>query len=112
MKKFSVFLVLVFSICLFNTADLVAAPKGTIKVGFTSQPSTFDPHRITGFPMNLHYPLVFDNLVFRDRSGKIIPKLAKSWKNLSKTTVEFKLRKGNYIYKPMLPPGPPPIGEE
>tara|TARA_B100000686_G_scaffold50425_1_gene54130 strand:- start:2022 stop:3569 length:1548 start_codon:yes stop_codon:yes gene_type:complete len=94
MKKLSIFLVLVFSICLLNTADLVAAPKGTIKVGFTSQPSTFDPHRITGFPMNLHYPLVFDNLVFRDRSGKIIPKLAKSWKNLSKTTVEFKLRKG------------------
>jgi len=25
---------------------------------------------------------------------------------------EFKLRKGNYIYEPMLPPGPPPIGEE
>ncbi len=25
---------------------------------------------------------------------------------------EFKLRKGDYVYEPMLPPGPPPIGEE
>ena len=25
---------------------------------------------------------------------------------------EFKLRKGDYVYEPMLPPGPPPIAEE
>jgi aminobenzoyl-glutamate utilization protein B len=25
---------------------------------------------------------------------------------------EFKERKGDYEYEPMLPPGPPPIGEQ
>ena len=33
-------------------------------------------------------------------------------KLLQKVKDEFKMRKGDYQYSPMLPPGPPPIGEE
>jgi|TARA_A200000159_G_scaffold157750_1_gene174222 aminobenzoyl-glutamate utilization protein B len=33
-------------------------------------------------------------------------------KLLQKVKDEFKIRKGDYQYSPMLPPGPPPIGEE
>jgi aminobenzoyl-glutamate utilization protein B len=31
---------------------------------------------------------------------------------LQDVKAEFKTRKGDYQYTPMLPPGPPPIGEE
>ena len=27
-------------------------------------------------------------------------------------TEEFKKRKGDYVYKPLMPPGPPPINQE
>ena len=33
-------------------------------------------------------------------------------KLLQEVKDEFKMRKGDYQYSPMLPPGPPPIGEE
>ncbi|MDC0515234.1 amidohydrolase [Flavobacteriaceae bacterium] len=38
--------------------------------------------------------------------------LFKDSKLLQEVKDEFKMRKGDYQYSPMLPPGPPPIGEE
>ena len=73
---------------------VTAEPQGTVTMGTGGEPSTFDPHRITGFPMNLHFPLVFDNLVFRNHRGEIIPKLATSWRQVKPTVLEFKLRQG------------------
>ena len=55
---------------------------------------TFYPNRITGFPLNNHYPFVFDQLVFRSPEGKIVPKLAKSYRTLNPLLWEFKLKEG------------------
>lgn len=51
----------------------------------------FNPHPET----NLTAPAVFDTLVYYNaKTAKYQPLLAKSWKRLSPTTVEFKLRQG------------------
>lgn len=71
-----------------------AAPKGKVVIGMSSSPPTFDPHRVTGFPLHQHYPLVFDNLFNRDQNGKMIPALATSWKYLSPKVLELKIRQG------------------
>ena len=71
-----------------------AAPKGKVVIGMSSSPPTFDPHRVTGFPMHQHYPLVFDNLFNRDYSGKMIPALATSWKYINPKVLELKIRQG------------------
>jgi len=72
----------------------IAAPKGKITIGFAGSVKTYDPHRITGFPLSSHYPLVFDNLVFRTADGKIVPKLAKSYRQVNSILWEFKLQEG------------------
>jgi peptide/nickel transport system substrate-binding protein len=87
-------LALALSIFLIGTGTAFAAPKGKIKIGFAGSVKTFDPHRITGFPLNSHYPLVFDQLLFRRADGKIVPKLAKSYKLVNPLLWEFKLQEG------------------
>jgi peptide/nickel transport system substrate-binding protein len=94
MKKGLILGLLLAAMFLWTGGSASAESKGSIKLGVPAEPSTFDPHRITGFTMNMHFPLVFDNLVFRDNSGKIIPKLAKSWKLVKPTVLQFKLREG------------------
>src|SRR5205807_8305703 len=38
------------------------------------------------------YRNIFDNLVTRDASGKIVPQIATAWRNIDQTHVEFDLR--------------------
>ena len=73
----------------------VAAPKGRITIGLSAEPSTFDPHRITGLALQMTYPLVFDNLFYYDYNGKLVPRLAKSHRLVNPTTWEFKIREGS-----------------
>ncbi|MFC1492185.1 ABC transporter substrate-binding protein [Nitrospinota bacterium] len=70
------------------------APTGKVVVGMAGEPSTFDPHRITGTPISRALPNVFDTLLWRSRGGGIIPHLAKSYRLVTPTVWEFKLRKG------------------
>lgn len=82
------------TVLLVWTGSALAAPKGKVVMGFAGSVRTFDPHRITGFPLNNHYPLVFDQLVFRNPEGKIVPKLAKSYRTVNPLLWEFKLQEG------------------
>ncbi|MFC1491521.1 ABC transporter substrate-binding protein [Nitrospinota bacterium] len=94
MKRYWI-LGLAFVIALLWTAGgVAAAPKGKVVIGLAGEPTTFDPHRITGLPLHMHYPLVFDQLVFFDHSGKLTPKFAKSYRMLKPTLWEFKLLEG------------------
>ena len=79
---------------LWAAASPDAAPKGKIVVGIAGEPNTFDPHIITSPPQSLTLPLVFDTLLVRDRAGKIRPSLAASYRLVSPTVWEFKLREG------------------
>lgn len=87
-------LVVALAAFLVWTGSVFAAPKGKIIMAFAGSVKTYDPHRITGFPLNSHYPLVFDQLVFRRADGKIVPKLAKSYRLVNPLLWEFKLHEG------------------
>ena len=79
---------------LWLATPAAAAPKGKIVLGIGGEPSTFDPHILSNTPQSTTHPLVFDTLLFRDNTGKIVPSLAVSYRLVSPTVWEFKLRAG------------------
>ena len=72
-----------------------AAPKGKITVALSSDVGTLDPQNHN---IRINYIAcwhLYDNLVYRDQKTlKIGPHLAESWKIIDDNTWEFKLRKG------------------
>ena len=82
-------------------AVLAAAPapagaqaKDTLTVALVSHPPTLDPHmhfERVGVLVNIN---MFDSLLHRNTKLEFEPGLATSWKALSDTTWEFKIRKG------------------
>lgn len=69
-----------------------AAEKQQIVVDLVNEPSTLDPQLQWNPDSYFVYRNIFDNLVTRDNSGKIVPEIATSWKSLSDTKVAFTLR--------------------
>ena len=82
-------------------AALAAAPnpagaqaKDTLTVALVSHPPTLDPHmhfERVGVLVNIN---MFDSLLHRNTKLEFEPGLATSWKALSDSTWEFKIRKG------------------
>src|SRR3989442_11544912 len=71
-----------------------AQPKDTLTVALTSLAPTLDPHmhfERVGILVNIN---MFDSLLHRNAKLEFEPSLALSWKPLSDTQWEFKLRKG------------------
>lgn len=69
-----------------------AAEKPQIVVDLVNEPSTLDPQLQWNPDSYFVYRNIFDNLVTRDNSGKIVPEIAISWKSLSDTKIAFTLR--------------------
>ena len=78
------------------TLLLVAAPASASRdlfvVDAVGSPASLDPHVQWDPDSYFVYRNVFDNLVTRDPSGKIVPQIATSWTYQSDTEVIFKLR--------------------
>src|ERR1700730_15777309 len=71
-----------------------AQAKDTLVVALTSHAPTLDPHmhfERVGILVNIN---MFDSLLHRNTKLEVEPSLALSWKPLSDTQWEFKLRKG------------------
>jgi len=71
-----------------------AQAKDTLVVALVSHPPTLDPHmhfERVGILVNIN---MFDSLIHRNTKLEFEPSLAISWKALSDTQWEFKLRKG------------------
>ncbi|MFC1491913.1 ABC transporter substrate-binding protein [Nitrospinota bacterium] len=94
MRKLWIFGALMAVLLMWPPGAADAAPKGKMTIGTAGSVKTFDPHRLTGFPLGNNYPLVFDNLVLFDSKGKLVPHLAKSYRLVSPKVWEFKIRKG------------------
>ena len=94
MGKRCFFWLLMMVVFVWTAGGVAAAPTGKVTIGLSGEPSTFDPHRITGLPLQFAYPLVFDNLFYYDYSGKLIPRLAKSHRQVKPKMWEFKIREG------------------
>jgi peptide/nickel transport system substrate-binding protein len=85
-------LTLALALGLIPGAD--AQPKDTLTVSLTSHAPTMDPHmhfERVGILVNIN---MFDSLLHRNPKLEYEPSLATSWKALSDTVWEFKLRRG------------------
>jgi peptide/nickel transport system substrate-binding protein len=67
---------------------------GQLTVGLAAEPSTLDPHLSGEIPAHNIARNVFDSLLLRDGSMRLAPSLAESWRLISPTTYQFKLRRG------------------
>jgi peptide/nickel transport system substrate-binding protein len=78
---------------LFLVLPALACAK-TLRYASQDDPQTLDPHGANLLTSSRLLSNVFDTLVWRDRSWKIIPWLALSWSQPSATVWRFKLREG------------------
>src|SRR3954451_14189038 len=81
-------------------AGLTATPaqaqqsKQSLTVDLPSDAATLDPHLQWDTDSYTIYRNIFDNLLTRDASGKIVPQIATAWRYLDDTTIEFDIRQG------------------
>ncbi len=64
----------------------------TLTVGVAAPVTSIDPHFYNSTPNNSMFMHMFDTLVMRDAQARLRPGLAESWRNISDTEWEFKLR--------------------
>ncbi len=67
---------------------------GTLNIGIGGSITTADPHFYNASPNNSLSMHIFDRLVERDARAQPYPGLAESWKPVSETEWEFRLRPG------------------
>jgi peptide/nickel transport system substrate-binding protein len=70
------------------------SPVPGLTIGIGGSPTSLDPHFYNASPnisLTMH---IFDRLVEQDATARIQPALAESWRAVSDTTWEFKLRAG------------------
>jgi peptide/nickel transport system substrate-binding protein len=65
-----------------------------LRIGMAGAVTSMDPHYYNATPNNTIALHVFEPLIAQDANGKPIPALATSWKAVSDTVWEFKLRDG------------------
>ena len=71
----------------------VAQPvKDTLIIDAPNDPATLDPHQQWDNDSYGVYRNIFDNLLTRDTSGKIVPQIATAWHVVDDTHVDFDLR--------------------
>ena len=75
-------------------AAVAAAGADGLTVGVQQEPTSVDPHFHNNGPNNQIAQHIFDSLVGTDEKQRPFPSLAESWKPISETTWELKLRKG------------------
>lgn len=92
-KKWIASIVLIAVLAGFTHAA-AAAPKGKVTLGMGGVVTTFDPHVFSSLPISFHHPNVFDTLLQRTPDAKLVPLLAKSYRLVQPTVLEFKLREG------------------
>ena len=93
-KSGHVLLILGLALALAVPAPSVQAAKEVLVIDLVNEPTTLDPHRQWNPDSYYVYRNIFDNLFTRDRESRIVPQIAESWKYISDTQVEFKIRSG------------------
>lgn len=80
-------------------ATLLAGPavaqksKDTLRMAITDMFSVLDPYHFPLDEAGQYYRTVYETLLsFDERTQKFVPRLAKSWKRINPTTLEFVLR--------------------
>jgi peptide/nickel transport system substrate-binding protein len=69
-------------------------PQRTLSIGIGGSVTSVDPHFYNASPNSSLAEHIFDRLVERDARARLRPMLAESWRPLSETVWEFRLRPG------------------
>jgi peptide/nickel transport system substrate-binding protein len=85
---------LFLAVALALPAAALAAAPGTVIVAQGVDPTTLDPMNHQETPAANLANNVFDTLLERDQTLKIVPLLAESYRNVAPTAWEFRLRRG------------------
>lgn len=86
--------VLATGFLLLGSVHRAEAARDVLTVDLVNEPSSLDPHVQWNPDSYYVYRNIFDNLVTRDDSGKIVPEIATAWRQISDTEIEFDIRKG------------------
>jgi peptide/nickel transport system substrate-binding protein len=76
------------------TGAMAQAARDMITVDLPNDAATLDPHLQWDTDSYTVYRNIFDNLLTRDPSGRIVPQIAESWMQVDDTTIAFKIRSG------------------
>lgn len=71
-----------------------SGPKDTLVAAQSAELRTLDPHQATDVYSRRLMANIFDRLIEKDENMDLVPGLAKSWRYLDDTSVEFILREG------------------
>ena len=82
----------VLTLLLATMAAAHAQPKDSLVVDLPGDVATMDPQQQWDTESYSVYRNIFDNLVTRDVTGKIVPQVATAWKYTDDTTIVFDLR--------------------
>lgn len=85
---------LVLLVALALAPGSASGQSGQLSIGLAAEPSTLDPHLSGEIPAHNIARNVYDTLLLRDESMRLGPSLAESWRLISPTTYQFKLRRG------------------
>src|SRR5689334_15868127 len=66
--------------------------KEQLSIDLPADAATLDPHVQWDTDSYSIYRNIFDNLLTRDATGKIVPQIAASWKYVSDTVIDFTIR--------------------
>ncbi|MBW2146449.1 MAG: ABC transporter substrate-binding protein [Deltaproteobacteria bacterium] len=91
LKIHACFVVFIVAICMTMAP---ASAKDTLVVSQRASATTLHPLALTLTPEQSIVDNIYDGLIDRDPSGKLIPSLATSWELVNPTTWRFHLRKG------------------
>jgi peptide/nickel transport system substrate-binding protein len=84
--------VLALAVALTPAAKLAWADQALFLIDLPSDPASLDPHVQWDPDSTAVYRQIYDNLLVRDASGKIVPQVATSWSYQSPTQITFRLR--------------------
>jgi len=96
-KIYLISTILAIAAIFFINSNLLAAEEtpvrgGTLKVGWTAQCKTLDPHKSVQLSERYVLYTIFNTLVGLDEKFNIVPELALSWENPDPKTFVFNLR--------------------
>ncbi|MBI4279674.1 MAG: hypothetical protein HY660_14585 [Armatimonadetes bacterium] len=86
--------ILILAVALSSAYSGPSTRRPELTLGFSVDPVTADPRFSSNIPGQSIQRHGYEPLINHDRSGKLIPVLATSWKMINPTTLEFKLRRG------------------
>ena len=93
MRRLSIFTAVSASLLALLAIPAAAQPaKDILTIDAPNDAATLDPHLQWDTDSYDVYRNIFDNLVTRDVSGKIVPQVATAWRYTDDTTIVFDLR--------------------